>query len=283
MLCAALLLAVGTFPVRAYDCSGIANRLDEVRAELKANFPDGVFSNGNLPVSGDRMDWNISLYAIVSAKFGENWSGLASNAWGCAAFAKYVAVRLYGDCKNLDERIAGPADARESYDSLRMGDLLITEYPHWMIYLSHDETGVTVLDCNGSGDQRIDYSRKYDYTNDILTGDLTVWQSPRWNEINLLYGDRDKEKVVLSADELAAAEVALPRALSHDTPEDPAAAASPTGMVGLAKADLALFVVHRGETEVNPTVPTWIIGTALDVAALVWILVIVWRAKEKKQ
>ena len=164
-----------------------------------------------------------------------------------------------------------------------MGDLLITEYPHWMIYLSHDETGVTVLDCNGSGDQRIDYSRTYPYTSEILKGDLTVWQSVRWNEINLLYGDRTEEKVVLSTADLEAAEMALPRALSHDTPEDPAAAASPTGMVGLAKADLALFVVHRGETEVNPTVPTWIIGTALDVAALVWILVIVWRAKEKKQ
>lgn len=114
-------------------------------------------------------------------------SSISSNGWQCAAFAKFVLISLFGTAKDTNDSVIGSGSSSSTYDKLRKGDLFYTSHPHWMIYISHDSTGVTVLDANGYGDYKIGYYRKYSYSNGNLSGSVTAWQSPHWDEVNTKY------------------------------------------------------------------------------------------------
>lgn len=172
------------------NSNGIQVRLDQIVNELKTKFPNGVFTADGQRCYDETNYCDCSLYGIVKAKYPELNSTIvskSSNGWDCAAFAKLITVLMFGTCKDTNDSTVGPANSASSYNSLRMGDLFYTGHPHWMIYISHTSTTVTVLDANGYGDQQIGYYRTYSLSNGNFQGQLTTWQSPHWDEVNNKY------------------------------------------------------------------------------------------------
>lgn len=197
VLLMAIILPMLTFitpiTVEAATMDGVQNRLDQVYKEIEKEFTNGIFSvNGkNCYTSGTGHTCsNCSLYSIVSNRLGENlttWKSKSSDGYQCAAFAKYVFVKVFGSCKETTDRYnIGSGQKASTYDSLKAGDLFYTSN-HWMIYLSHNKSGVTVMDANGYGDLKVANKRTYSYSHGNLSGQVTVWHSNHWDEVNEKY------------------------------------------------------------------------------------------------
>lgn len=183
--------SICTLQSSAADTTGVNNRIAQIVSELKTKFPSGYFTANGSYGHDETTYGNCSLYGIVNSKYPELSSTIStksSNGWDCAAFAKLMTVLLFGTCKDTNDRYIGSGSSASTYNQLRPGDLFYSEHPHWMIYISHDSTGVTVIDANGYGDQQIGYYRKYAYSNGNLSGNLMTWQSPHWDEVNSKYG-----------------------------------------------------------------------------------------------
>lgn len=174
---------------------GVYNRLQQVYADIQKKFSNGVFSvNGKDCYTNSSHECsNCNLYSIVSNKLGEDLTAFkkkSSDGWQCAAFAKYVFVKTFGSCKETSDRYdIGSGQKAATYNSLKTGDLFFTSN-HWMIYLSHNSSGVTVMDANGAGDLKIANKKTYSYSHSNLAGQVTVWHSNHWDKINTQYATK---------------------------------------------------------------------------------------------
>lgn len=172
--------------------SGVKNRIDQIIADLKIKFPNGKWNindtDCSLGVSGHGCS-KCSVYNIVKQKYGETWSSAqCTDGQSCNGFAKYVFVRLFGSTiSNATDTKIGNGQTASTYDKCKMGDLIGNGH-HYMIYISHDSSGVTVLDANGDAHSTIGYYKKYSYSHGNLSGTVTVTHSNKWNEVNDQYG-----------------------------------------------------------------------------------------------
>ena len=204
---AVLVLVVGLIPsfnsVHA-AANGVEIRLQQVYADIQTKFANGVFSvNGrDCYTNSNHTCTNCNLYTIVSDRLGEDLAAFkkkSADGYQCAAFAKYVFVKTFGSCKETTDRYnIGSGQSASTYNTLKTGDLFYTSN-HWMIYLSHNNSGVTVMDANGAGDLKIANKKTYAYSHSNLSGQVTVWHSNHWSEVNEQYAvSADTEKPVVN-------------------------------------------------------------------------------------
>lgn len=177
----------------ATNDKGIQAKIDIEMKKINAEFSNGIFSvNGkNCYTSGtNHACSNCNLYTILSKRLNENlntWKTKTGDGYQCNAFARYLFVRVFGSCKETEDRSnIGSARSASTYSSLKKGDIFQTAN-HWMIYLSHDSQGVNVIDANGAGDLKIRIT-KYSYSSGNLSGNvLQVWHSKNWDKVNNEY------------------------------------------------------------------------------------------------
>lgn len=170
------------------ESANVRNKIDSIVVDLNDKLKkEWVFSVDGTDCynNSSHSCSNCSLYKILPT-IGENkekWEKLSSNGYSCSAFAKYIFVKTFGTAKNSkDTKNIGEGNKESTYSTFRTGDLFYSKR-HWMIFLSNDSKGVSVLEANGAGDLKIRY-KKYNYDSKNLSGKITVWQSPNWDKVN---------------------------------------------------------------------------------------------------
>ncbi len=145
---------------------------------------------------------NCSLKSIVEKKLKENWSNwigkkVGSDGNQCNGFVKYAFARVFGstvssvvDHKSLsfDGSKKATWDMLVKENKLKVGSYFEVAAGHFMMYLSHDSSGVTVFEANGDGKLTIRI-HKYNYS-DAYCRKITFICTPtekKWNEINDKY------------------------------------------------------------------------------------------------
>lgn len=177
--------------------TGIDVRIEQVCAQLETDFENGIFTvDGNVckhigyKNQFDGSCDKCSLKKIYYKKKGTSYPG--QGAWTCAAFARYVFYEIFGVCYRSDTlKTAGPADKSSSYATLNKGDYIfsgIGEKGHYMIFLSADSKGISVMDANGEALRAIRYNRRLLYSNSLLKGKtLEYYHAPNYDEISRKY------------------------------------------------------------------------------------------------
>ena len=175
--------------------TGVYQKILEVQEEMKKVLPNGYWSEDGKKHSNGR-DYGYLKTMVEDVFKYDDWvkKGYLTSGqydcWSCYAFARFVFVKVFGSFKNKNEPISAntyPANKASSYNKLKTGDMIYTG-THCMIYLWHDDAGVTVMDGNGDGNATINYAKKYSYNHGNLNGYLEVYRANNWDEIDKKYG-----------------------------------------------------------------------------------------------
>lgn len=99
-------------------------------------------------------------YSLMPEHYSSNTSWITSNAWSCAGFANYCLWYIYAQNPSDNVRrtlIYSGSFAKNNMDNsgVRTGDVVRIANHHSFVYISHDSSGVTVLDSNWDYDNKV--------------------------------------------------------------------------------------------------------------------------------
>lgn len=161
-------------------------------AEIAKQYPHGSFFSKNGQACGHGQDKSCSNCNSVNIakQNGKAWASKEGSSWTCLGFTKYVYHEVFG--VGLGSAISGtvtasivgdgPSTSYETYKNAKLGDVIyfrnvenetyldskgnkVSNTGHYGIFISADETGVTIYHSNVSKANSVEY-RKYDYKKD---------------------------------------------------------------------------------------------------------------------
>ncbi len=101
-----------------------------------------------------------SSYSLMPEHYYTKTSVITNNAWSCAGFANYCLWYIYSSSNSDNVRRVNVYTGKfnkANLDSAKLwpGDVIRVADRHSMVYLSHNSSGVTVLDSNYDSNNRI--------------------------------------------------------------------------------------------------------------------------------